>query len=83
MCVSCVSDGWRESKRSGKRANPSPPQSLQSRGLMHIQLSIPPHCPSFLINAPVVGVNKHIHSGPKNKAHCVSNPWKVEMQLLP
>lgn len=32
---------------------------------MHIQLSISPHCPSFLINALLVGVNKHIHSGPK------------------
>lgn len=32
---------------------------------MHIQLSVSPHCPSFLINAPLVGVNKHIHSGPK------------------
>lgn len=35
---------------------------------MHIQLSISPHCPSFLINARLVGVNKHIHSGPKNKS---------------
>lgn len=46
---------------------------------MHIQLSTYPHCPSFLINALLVGVNKHIHSGPKKlTAHCVLNQQKVE-----
>lgn len=46
---------------------------------MHIQLSISPHCPSFLINALLVGVNKHIHIGPKNSQHTVSwisTRWK-------
>lgn len=51
---------------------------------MHIQLSISPHCPSFLINALLVGVNKHIHSGPKRlTAHSDSNQQKVKMQFRP
>lgn len=69
MCAFvCV--GKRDRERSvdlgGERANPRIPQLLQSTCLMHIQLSISTHCPSFLINAPLVGVNKHIHKGPKN-----------------
>lgn len=78
----CVCDGKRESKKSDSLAreqNPRTPHSLQSAGLMHIQLSISPHCPSFLINALLVGVNKHIHSGPKNSQHTVSpisRRWK-------
>lgn len=75
-CV-CVRDGKEEeSEKSGAsktEKKPRSPQSLQSGGLMHIQLSISPHCPSFLINALLVGVNKHIHCVPPQKtAHCVS-----------
>lgn len=51
---------------------------------MHIQLSVSPHCPSFLINALLVGVNKHIHSGPKTlAAHSDSNQRKVKTQSRP
>lgn len=80
-CVcSCVWWKEREGEKSdslARQKNPRSPQSLQSAGLMHIQPSISPHCPSFLINALLVGVNKHIHSGPKKlPAHCVSKKSK-------
>lgn len=77
VCARCVCARvcvwWKEgeSEKSDSLArqkkNLRSPQSLQSAGLMHIQLSISPHCPSFLINALLVGVNKHIHSVPKKK----------------
>lgn len=45
---------------------------------MHIQLSISPDCPSFLINALLVGVNKHIHSGPKTQSALSLESAKTE-----